>query len=97
MSTKQPAAYPCLDRIDHSVDEPHQPREAVDHPNHYHPGSGVEVIDAIEAWALGFNLGNVIKYVARADHKGKRSEDLQKALWYLMREISAHNNGDDAC
>ena len=80
------SAYPCLDRIDLSADE--GPEPVVDHPPHYHPGSGVEVIDAIEAWDLGFNLGNVVKYVARCDHKGKRNEDLKKALWYLMREIS---------
>jgi hypothetical protein len=47
----------------------------------------IEVIDAIEAWSLGFNLGNVIKYVARADHKSAPVEDLKKACWYLMREI----------
>jgi hypothetical protein len=47
----------------------------------------IEVIDAIEAWSLGFNLGNVVKYVARADHKVAPVEDLKKACWYLMREI----------
>jgi Protein of unknwon function (DUF3310) len=62
-------------------------RNIVDHPNHYKHG-GVEVIDAIEAWSLGFRLGNVIKYVARADHKGSRLEDLKKARWYLDREIA---------
>lgn len=58
----------------------------VEHPAHYNT-SKIEVIDAIEAWNLNFNLGNVIKYVARADHKGERYEDLSKALWYLRREI----------
>jgi len=58
----------------------------VDHPLHYNKGK-IEVIDAIEAWSLGFNLGNVIKYVARSDHKGEKLQDLQKALWYLQREI----------
>lgn len=80
------SAYPCLDRIDLSADEGPEPR--VDHPPHYHRNTGVEVIDAIEAWQLGFNLGNVVKYVARAGHKMDREEDLKKALWYLMREIS---------
>jgi hypothetical protein len=58
----------------------------VDHPRHYNEG-GVEVIDAIEAWRLGFHLGNVVKYVARANYKGKPLEDLKKAQWYLNRAI----------
>jgi len=61
--------------------------DRVNHPAHYNAG-GVEVIDAIEAWGLGFNLGNVIKYVARAEHKGATVEDLRKAAWYLDREIN---------
>src|ERR1044072_7101716 len=58
----------------------------VDHPSHY-AGNGIEVIDAIEAWELNFHLGNAIKYIARAGKKGDRTEDLQKAAWYLQREI----------
>jgi hypothetical protein len=67
-----------------SKDEPEI--SAVDHPKHYNVGD-IEVIDAIEAWKLGFNLGNVVKYVARADYKSKPLEDLKKAKWYLEREI----------
>jgi len=63
-------------------------QEAVDHPKHY---GGVdnpyEVIKVIEAWDPGFHLGNTIKYVARAGRKGSAIEDLQKARWYLDREI----------
>ena len=59
----------------------------VDHPSHYNTGS-VEVIDAIEDWKLGFHEGNVVKYVARAQHKGKQLEDLKKAAWYLNRLIA---------
>lgn len=55
-------------------------------PQHYKLGS-VEVIDAIDAWELGFCLGNVVKYIARAEHKGKPIEDLEKAAWYLAHEI----------
>lgn len=58
----------------------------VNHPQHY-TFSQIEVIDAIEAWDCGYHLGNVIKYVARAKHKGKYLEDLKKAQWYLQREI----------
>ena len=59
--------------------------DAVDHPAHYQ--SDVEPIDAIEAWGLGFCLGNAIKYIARHQRKGHPLEDLKKAQWYLNREI----------
>jgi len=61
-------------------------KEAVNHPEHYNPGP-LETINIIEAYELGFNLGNAIKYILRADRKGRREEDLQKALWYLKREL----------
>ena len=57
------------------------------HPAHYKVG-GIETIDFIEAKKLGYNLGNVVKYITRADHKGNKLEDLRKAQWYLTREIS---------
>ena len=60
--------------------------ENVNHPNHYNAGK-FEVIDVIEDWKLGFHLGNVVKYVARAEHKEVKDEDLKKALWYLKRYI----------
>jgi hypothetical protein len=58
----------------------------ISNPAHY-TFSKIEVLDAIEEWKLNFRLGNVIKYVARADHKGSRLTDLEKALFYLSREI----------
>lgn len=61
--------------------------ELVNHPDHYQ-GNKFEVIDIIEDYDLGFNLGNVIKYVLRADNKDNRKQDLKKALWYLQREIA---------
>ena len=76
-------------RIDLTADEP---SSAVDHPQHYHAESGVEVIDAIEAWGLSFALGNVVKYVARSGHKGNAREDLQKALWYLTHELAKYQD-----
>lgn len=60
--------------------------ENVDHPYHYNFGT-IEAIDVIEDWNLGFNLGNAVKYIARCDHKGNSIEDLEKAAWYLQREI----------
>ena len=59
----------------------------VNSPAHYKVG-GIETIDFIEAKRLNYNLGNVVKYITRADHKANRLEDLQKAAWYLSREIS---------
>ena len=59
----------------------------VNHPAHYKVG-GIETIDFIEAKKLGYNLGNVVKYITRADHKGNKLEDLRKAQWYLTRELS---------
>lgn len=54
--------------------------------SHYHQGN-VEPIDLIESMDLNFNLGNVIKYVARCNYKGQKKEDLLKAKWYLEREL----------
>jgi hypothetical protein len=60
--------------------------DPVNHPTHYtaHP-SGVECITVTE-W-MGFNLGNAVKYIWRADEKGDALQDLEKAKWYLDREI----------
>lgn len=61
--------------------------DPVNHPTHYvsHP-SGIECIQITEH--MGFNLGNAIKYVWRADLKNDAIEDLEKAVWYIQREIS---------
>jgi hypothetical protein len=59
----------------------------VNHPSHYKTG-GIETIDFIEAKKLDYHLGNVVKYITRADLKGNKLEDLQKAQWYLNRAIS---------
>jgi hypothetical protein len=62
--------------------------DSVNHPAHYTAG-GIETIDFIEAKKLNYNLGNVIKYLTRADYKGNKLEDLRKAQWYLSREINS--------
>lgn len=59
---------------------------SVPSPKHY-THSTIETWDAIEAWGLNFNLGNVVKYISRAGHKGDTLEDLKKARAYLNREI----------
>lgn len=63
--------------------------DAVNNPAHYGgAGNPYEVINVVEAWSLNFNLGNVLKYIARAGKKGDALEDLKKARWYLEREIA---------
>ena len=62
--------------------------DAVNRPAHYADGK-IEVIDFIEDKGLNFHRGNAVKYIARAGKKDKSKEieDLQKAIWYLNREI----------
>lgn len=77
--------------------------EAVDHPEHYGGADNpYEAIKVIEAWLLGFNLGNTVKYICRAGKKYRYRagtqrdqlkallDDLKKARWYLDREIAKH-------
>jgi hypothetical protein len=66
-------------------------QDNVNHPPHYKAG-GIETIDFIEAKSLNYNLGNVIKYITRADLKGNKLEDLKKAQWYLNREVQTMEN-----
>ena len=67
----------------------------VNQPAHYKVG-GIETIDFIEAKQLNYHLGNVVKYIARADNKGNRKEDLLKAQWYLGREIEKFTSKEAA-
>lgn len=66
--------------------------EKVNHPEHYNKGK-IEVIDYIEDQDMNFNLGNAIKYISRAGLKNKSTtiEDLEKAKWYIQREIDRLN------
>lgn len=68
----------------------------IDHPAHYGGAENpYEAIKVIEAWGLGFCLGNTAKYIARAGKKDSatRLEDLKKAAWYLNREIENEYRG----
>ena len=70
----------------------------VNHPNHYGGAENVyEAIKVIEAWELGFHLGNTVKYISRAGKKepDKELQDLKKALWYLQRKIELIENEKD--
>jgi hypothetical protein len=67
--------------------------DAVDHPRHYGGADDpYEAIKVIEAWDLGFNLGNTAKYISRAGKKGDALEDLRKGRFYLDREIQKREN-----
>ena len=70
-------------------------KESVNHPDHYGGESNVyEAIKVIDAWELGFALGNTVKYISRAGKKdpNKELEDLKKALWYLQHHINKLEN-----
>ena len=63
--------------------------EMVNHPSHYGgKDNPYEAIKVIEAWDLGFNLGNAVKYISRVGKKLNTLEDLEKASWYINREIN---------
>ena len=69
----------------------------VDHPIYYGGADDpYEAIKVIEAWNLGFHLGNTVKYISRAGKKDGNSttQDLRKALFYLSREIELLENQD---
>lgn len=61
--------------------------EEINHPSHYGGDVWHEPIKIIDAWGLGFCLGNALKYIRRADLRDTPIKDLQKARWYLDWEI----------
>lgn len=63
--------------------------DEINAPKHYNAGDVYETIKVIEAWDLGFHLSQVLKYLSRAGKKPGESQlkDLEKARWYLNREI----------
>jgi hypothetical protein len=70
-------------------------KEMVNHPQHYGgENNPYEVIKVIDAWELGFCLGNTVKYISRAGKKDtkKELEDLKKALWYFQHHINKISN-----
>jgi len=67
----------------------------IDHPQHYGGEKNpYEAIKVIDAWNLGFALGNTVKYISRAGKKDtdKELQDLKKALWYLEHHIKNLEN-----
>lgn len=77
-----------------SLHDPKDINDPVNHPAHYTTGK-IECIDFIEDKQLGFHLGNTVKYIVRAGKKdpAKTIEDLEKAAWYLNREIERLKGG----
>lgn len=91
---------PCEDFVKAEITEGHEEVEPdnVNHPAHYQHYKGLEVIDFTEQ--MNFNRGNAVKYIARAGIKNPDTEieDLEKAQWYITREIERlkTNAGDDS-
>ena len=81
--------YPASEAEEHL--QYYERQKQINHPDYYKSKNGdYEAIDFIEANSLNFNLGNVIKYIVRAGRKVGEDESttLQKASWYLEREIT---------
>ena len=66
--------------------------DLVNNPPHYKSPNGLEAINVIEGFGLGFHLGNVVKYILRAGRKDHHVQDLRKARWYLDREVRRHES-----
>jgi len=80
-----------VDPVARSTEQP--AADMVNHPPHYtqHP-SGIECIQITEH--MGFNLGNALKYIWRADLKGTSDQDMHKAIWYIERELKKRERQD---
>ena len=87
---RQTPGYPedALASIGVVVDSIGKKIDVVNHPPHYGGDTIYEAIKVIEAWELGFCLGNTVKYISRCGKKGDEIEVLKKAKWYLEREIA---------
>lgn len=88
--TQKAAVNPSMHSV--GIEDP-KADHPVHHPNHYTAYKGLEVIDLTEQ--MNFNRGNAVKYIARAGLKNKDEEiqDLEKAAWYINREIERLQRG----
>jgi hypothetical protein len=90
--TKKSKIVKAVTEMKKALDVVEAKADPVNHPLHYKAG-GFETIDFIEAKDLNYRLGNVIKYVSRAGKKDSDPvQDLEKAAWYLQREIAARKS-----
>jgi hypothetical protein len=72
-------------------------KEKVNHPKHYGgEDNPYEAIKVIEAWNANFNIGNVLKYISRCGKKDREIQELEKASWYLNREIENRKRMEEA-
>ena len=67
--------------------------DLINHPPHYGGDTTYETIKVIEAWDLNFHVGNAVKYLSRIGKKGDPIEDLEKARWYIDRELENRRAG----
>jgi hypothetical protein len=65
--------------------------DEVNHPSHYNWMEGIEAVEVCEQFS--YNLGNALKYIIRADHKNNFVQDIEKAIWYLRRELNRRGHG----
>jgi len=79
-------AWEAEEKAREEYEQMREDHDFVHNPPHY-TYSEIEPIDVVEAWQVGFHLGNVLKYVARAAWKKDMLQDLRKARWYLDRKI----------
>lgn len=76
----------------YTLAEPAPVHDPVNRPAHYTTGK-IETIDYIDDKRFNYTLGNAIKYISRAPHKGHYEEDLLKAIWYINHAIKLHREG----
>jgi hypothetical protein len=73
------------------MDSPHyydgEMSKDITHSQDHYKQTDIEPIEVIEEYNLNFCLGNAIKYILRADYKGSKIADLEKARWYIEREL----------
>lgn len=67
--------------------------DPVNRPAHYIGRNGLQAIEVIEDWELGYHLATAVAYILRAHRKGNRKQDLEKALWYVRRARSQAPTG----
>lgn len=71
-------------------------KDLVNHPAHY-KSNKFESIEIIEDFELNFCLGNAVKYILRCEKKGNKKQDIEKAIWYLKREVEKMSVEGDKC
>lgn len=96
MKNRMPDVYHAKCGKEHPINEECPTGDMVNHPVHYGGKDDPhETIKCIEAWGLGYALGNAVKYISRAGKKGAEAasvDDLLKATWYVMHDVRHRHN-----